>query len=42
MHVQILEINKQLMVRYVANAPHSWAMLIKAAGWAEPAKRLEC
>src|SRR5215471_11741999 len=37
MHVQILEIDKRLRARCVANAPHSWAMLIKAAGWAEPA-----
>src|SRR5262249_49284206 len=42
LHVQILEINKQLMARYVANALHSWAMLINAVGWAEPAKRPEC
>src|SRR5262249_27874442 len=37
MHVQIFEIDKRLRARCVANAPHRWAMLIKAAGWAEPA-----
>src|SRR5215475_10536743 len=42
MHVQILEIDKRLRAQCVANAPHSWAMLMKAAGWAEPAKRPEC
>src|SRR5215467_4848070 len=42
MHVQILEIDKRLRARCVANAPHSWAMLIKAAGWTEPAQRPEC
>src|SRR6516225_7511214 len=31
MHVQILEINRRLTARYVANAPHLGAMLIKAA-----------
>src|SRR6516165_5833382 len=31
MHVLILEINRRLTARYVANAPHFWAMLIKAA-----------
>ena len=42
MHVQILEIDMRLRARYVANAPHLRAMLIKAAGWVEPAKRPEC
>src|SRR6266404_2978783 len=42
MHLQIVEVNRQLTRRYVASTPHSWAMLINAVGWAEPAKRPEC
>jgi hypothetical protein len=42
MHLQIVEADRQLTRRYVASTPHSWAMLINAVGWAEPAKRPEC
>src|SRR5215471_11256181 len=42
MHVQILERVWGLTARYVANAPHSWAMLMKSQDGREPANRLEC
>jgi hypothetical protein len=28
MHVEIIEVDKRLTERYVANTPHSWAMRI--------------